>query len=290
MVSIDGRLYPPGRARVSVFDRGFLYGDSIYEVLRTYGGRLFEVQAHLARLRRSAQLIGLTLPLSVELLRARMEDAVRASRVAEAYVRLIVTRGEGELGLDPALAVDPHVIVIARALHRPPAEVYRDGVEVTVVDVRRNLRQAIDPAAKTGNYLNSVLALRAARARGGYEALMLDAQGRVTEGSSSNVFVVLAGKQGPRLLTPPLQGILEGVTRGVVLDLARSLGLRAVEAQLLPKDLYGATELFLTSTIREIVPVVRVDGRVVGNGLPGPVTLSLRQAFQRRVDGPAADR
>jgi branched-chain amino acid aminotransferase len=177
VVSIDGRLFPPGRPTISVFDRGFLYGDSIYEVLRTYSGRLFEVEAHLARLRGSAQLIGLTLPLPAEHLQTRMADAVRASRTTESYVRLIVTRGEGEIGLDPALAVDPHVIVIVRALHPPPREVYRDGVEVTVVDVRRNLRQAIDPAAKTGNYLNSVLALRQARERGGYEALMLDSQG-----------------------------------------------------------------------------------------------------------------
>src|SRR5579863_9392234 len=180
VVSIDGRLFPPGRATISIFDRGFLYGDSIYEVLRTYRSRLFEVDAHLARLRGSAQLIGLTLPLPEALLRARMVDAVRASRTSESYVRLIVTRGEGEIGLDPALAVDPHVIVIVRALQPPPEAVYREGVEVTVVDVRRNLRQAIDPAAKTGNYLNSVLALREARARGGYEALMLDMQGRVT--------------------------------------------------------------------------------------------------------------
>jgi branched-chain amino acid aminotransferase len=280
VVSIDGRITPPKRARISVFDRGFLYGDSIYEVLRTYGGQLFELPRHLARLRRSAELIGLDLPLSEELLKGRMADAVRASRTSESYVRLIVTRGEGEIGLDPALAVDPHVIVIVRALHPPPPEIYRDGVEVAVVDVRRNSRLAIDPAAKTGNYLNSVLALREARARGAYEALMLDTQGRVTEGSSSNVFAVLAG----RVVTPPLDGILEGVTRRVVLDLARSLGLPTAEAQLLPEDLLRAEELFLTSTIRELVPIVRVDGRTIGSGKPGALTLRLHEAFRKAVD------
>ncbi len=280
VVSIDGRLYPPGRPQISVFDRGFLYGDSIYEVLRTYRGRLFELEAHLARLRGSAQLIGLTLPLPGELLRSRMEDAVQASRTSESYVRLIVTRGEGELGLDPALAVNPHVIVIVRALHAPPLEVYRDGVEVAIVDVRRNLRQAIDPAAKTGNYLNSVLALREARARGAYEALMLDSQGRVTEGSSSNVFAVNRNQ----LVTPPLDGILEGVTRRVVIDLARKLGLQAAESPLVPDELYRAGELFLTSTIRELVPVVRVDGHSIGTGKPGPTTQRLLEAFRRRAE------
>jgi branched-chain amino acid aminotransferase len=280
VVSIDGRLFPPGQPQISVFDRGFLYGDSIYEVLRTYRGHLFEVEAHLARLRGSAQLIGLTLPLPAELLRTRMDDAVRASRTSESYVRLIVTRGEGEIGLDPALAVDPHVIVIVRALQPPPPEVYRDGVEVTVVDVRRNLRQAIDPAAKTGNYLNSVLALREARARGGYEALMLDSLGRVTEGSSSNVFAVTGGK----VVTPPLDGILEGVTRRVVLDLARDLGLTATEAELFPEELFRADELFLTSTIRELVPVVRVDGQAIAKGKPGPVTRRLLEAFRKRAE------
>jgi branched-chain amino acid aminotransferase len=284
VVSIDGRLHPPGRPQISVFDRGFLYGDSIYEVLRTYRGRLFEVEAHLARLRGSAQLIGLTLPLAEELLRRRMEDAVRASRTTESYVRLIVTRGEGEIGLDPALAVDPHVIVIVRALHPPPPEVYRDGVAVAVVDVRRNLRQAVDPAAKTGNYLNSVLALREARARGGYEALMLDSLGRVTEGSSSNVFAVVAGKQGMKLVTPPLQGILEGVTRRVVLDLARGLGLEAVEQEMFPEDLFRAKELLLTSTIRELVPIVSIDGAAIGDGKPGPVTKRLHAAFRGRAE------
>ncbi|MHB8416806.1 MAG: aminotransferase class IV [Myxococcales bacterium] len=279
LVSLDGRLLPPSRAKISVFDRGFLYGDSIYEVLRTYGGRPFELPAHLRRLARSAALIGLELPLSSAALRRRIEAALRAARNREAYLRLIVTRGEGPIGLDPALAVRPHVLVIVRPLAPPPSELYRRGVEVRVVDVRRNLRQAIDPAAKTGNYLNNVLALREARARGGYEALMLDAEGYVAEGSTSNVFAVF----GREVRTPPLDGILAGVTRGLVLGLARRLGLRAKEQRLRPGDLRRASELFLTSTLRELVPIVRIDGRRVGAGVPGPTALRLLEAFRRRA-------
>jgi branched-chain amino acid aminotransferase len=279
LVSLDGRLLPPARARISVFDRGFLYGDSIYEVLRTYGGEPFELEAHLRRLRRSAALIGLRLPLSMARLRARLAAALRAAGNRESYVRLIVTRGEGPIGLDPALAVHPHVIVLVRPLHPPPAEVYARGVSIRVVDVRRNLRQAIDPAAKTGNYLNNVLALREARARGGYEALMLDARGRVAEGSTSNVFAVF----GRRVATPPLDGILAGVTRDLVLKLARKLGHPAEERPLRRADLLRADELFLTSTLREVVPIARVDGRRVGRGAPGEITRRLLEAFRERA-------
>ncbi len=279
LVSLDGRILPPARARLSVFDRGFLYGDSIYEVLRTYGGRPFELPAHLRRLARSAKLIGLELPLTQGQLRARLDAVLRAAGNRESYVRLIVTRGEGPIGLDPALAVHPHVIVIVRPLAAPPREIYERGVAVEVVDVRRNLRQAVDPAAKTGNYLNNVLALREARASGGYEALMLDMRGRVTEGSTSNVFAVF----GARVVTPPLDGILAGVTRGLVLALARREGFSAQERALRPADLRRADELFLTSTLRELVPIVRVDGRPVGDGVPGPATQRLLEAFRRRA-------
>ncbi len=279
LASIDGRLVPPGAARLSIFDRGFLYGDSIYEVFRTYRGHLFEAEAHLDRLERSGELIGLVLPVPRGLLLARIERTLAASGNDESYVRLVITRGEGEIGLDPALARNPHVVVIVRPLAPPPPDVYRDGVEACVVHVRRNLREAVDPAAKTGNYLNSVLAVREARARGAHEALMLDANGRVTEGSSSNVFAVRAGG----LATPPLDGILEGVTRRVVLDLAGQLGLPAAETPLGPEDLFAADELFLTSTTREIVPLVRLDGRAIGSGRPGPVTRRLLAAFRARA-------
>lgn len=289
-MNLDGTLVPPSAARVSVFDRGFLYGDSVYEVIRTYGGGAFELDRHLARLRHSAERIGLAPKWDATRAAAEVGRTLDASRgsdahdpdaapwnVGERYLRVVMTRGAGEIGLDPALAVDPVALVIAQPLAGPPARAYAEGVMAAVVGLRRASPQAIDPSAKTGSHLPNVLALREARASGAYEALLLDDGGFVTEGSSSNVFAV----RGGRLATPPLAaGILEGVTRGLVLALARRLGVAADERALRPEDLEGADEVFITSTIREIVPVVRLGGRTVGSGRPGPVTSRLHRAFR----------
>lgn len=287
VVNMDGEIVAPEQARVSVFDRGFLYGDSVYEVVRTYGGRPFELDAHLRRLEGSAGRIALVLPwdrgrLSAEISRT-LEAAGHLEAGFESYVRIIVTRGAGEIGLDPALAVDPRTVILARPLEQPPAEAYAQGVKVAVVAVQRNLREAVDPAAKTGNYLNNVMALKEARDRGAYEALMLDHSGRIAEGSSSNVFAVCGG----RVCTPPLDvGILEGVTRRVVLECAREEGLAVDETELGPADLRGAEEAFLTSTVREIVPITTVDDAPVGAGAVGPVTRRIQAAFRRRTGVP----
>ncbi len=294
IVDIDGTLLPPAEARISVFDRGFLYGDSVYEVVRTYGGIPFELPAHLRRLERSAQRIGLALPWDARRIGAEIARALEAARgedpaepdaapwnVGERYIRVVMTRGGGEIGLDPALAVDPRAIVIVRPVHGPPLAAYREGVKACVVGVQHVAPEAIDPNAKTGNYLSHVLALQAARAAGAYEALMLDREGLVTEGTTSNVFAVRDGA----LLTPPLEaGILEGVTRGIVLTLARSAGLPAREVALRPADLEGADELFITSTIREIVPVTRLGDRRIGGGRVGALTSRMHAAFRKRAD------
>jgi len=282
MVNIDGTLTEAEHARIPVFDRGFLYGDSVYEVVRTYKGRPFELQAHLRRLRSSAALLALALPWTDEELAAEIGRTVAAAGNAESYVRLIVTRGAGEIGLDPGLAEAPCRIIIVQELETPGPEVYEHGVEVALVGVRRNLREAVDPAAKTGNYLNNVLALRQARAWGAWEAIMLDHEGRLTEASTANLFLARDGE----LLTPPLHvGLLEGVTRRGVVRLAAELGVSCREAVLWPEDLYAAQEAFLTSTTRELVPVVRVRdsdrARAVGSGRPGPLTLRLLRAFRR---------
>src|SRR5512139_892268 len=225
IVNIDGALRLPGEARVSVFDRGFLYGDSVYEVVRTYRGRPFELQAHLRRLSHSAGRIGLRLPWDARRTEAELLRTLQAARgedppdpgaapwnAGERYARIVMTRGAGEIGLDPALAVDPKAIVIVQPLRAPPLSAYREGVAVRVVGVEHVSPQAVDPTAKTGNYLSHVLALGEARARDGF----------VTEGTTSNVFVV----RGGAILTPPLgAGILEGVTRGIVIGLARELGM-----------------------------------------------------------------
>jgi branched-chain amino acid aminotransferase len=291
VVNLDGVLVPPERAAISVFDRGFLYGDSVYEVIRTYGGRPFEQDAHLARLRHSAERIGLTPKWDAGRTVREIARTLEASRggdapdpaaapwnVCERYVRVVMTRGAGEIGLDPALAVDPVALVVVLPLSGPPALAYREGVAAAIVGVRRASPEAIDPSAKTGAHLPNVLAVREARAAGAHEALLLDGRGFVTEGSSSNVFAV----RGGALLTPPLAaGILEGVTRGVVLRLARAAGLAAEEVPLRPEDLESADEVFITSTVREIVPVTRLGDRLVGDGRPGPVTLRLHAAFRQ---------
>jgi branched-chain amino acid aminotransferase len=289
-VNLDGALVPPGEARVSVFDRGFLQGDSVYEVLRTYGGRPFEPGRHLARLARSAERAALPLPWDAGRALREIERTLEAARgpdapapgaapwnAGERSVRLVVTRGGGEAW--PSVA--PAWLVIAEPLHAPPLAAYREGVRLELVEVDRS---GVDASAKTGARLSHVLALRAARAAGAEEALFADARGRVTEGTSSNLFLVRAG----RLVTPPLAaGILEGVTRGLVLALARQEGVPVEEAPVAEAELGAADELFITSTAREILPATRLGDRPVGDGRPGPVTGALRAAFRRLADAAA---
>ncbi len=296
VVNLDGDLVPPAQAKVSIFDRGFLYGDSVYEVVRTYGGRPFEEEAHLARLRHSADRIGLVPKWDAARTAREIARTLEAARggdsrdpaaapwnAGERYVRVVMTRGAGEIGLDPALAVNPVALVLVQPLAGPPAAAYRDGVAAAIVGVRRAPPAAIDPSAKTGAHLPNVLAVREAREAGAHEALLLDGAGFVTEGSSSNVFAVAGGT----VRTPPLgAGILEGVTRGVVLRLARSEGVRAEEVPLRPEDLEAADEVFITSTVREIVPVTRLGPHPVGGGRPGPVTRRLHAAFRALAGGP----
>lgn len=287
VIDLDGRLLPPEEARLPVLDRGLLLGDSVYEVLRTYGGRPFELGLHLARLARSAALAGLDLPwdearCAAEIVRtlaasgggdAPDPDAAPWNR-GERSVRVLMTRGGGE----HAPEVPPAAVVIAEPIHAPPLRAYQEGVKLLLVDADRG---RVDPAAKTGNRLTHVLAHRAARAAGAHEALFVDAGGRVTEGTSSNVFAVLGG----RLVTPPLAaGILEGVTRGVVLALARQEGVAVEEAPLTPAALGRAEELFITSTAREVLPATRLGEAPVGAGVPGPVTRRLHEAFRRLAD------
>jgi branched-chain amino acid aminotransferase len=283
IVSIDGELMAPERATVSVFDQGFLHGDSVYEVLRTYRGAPFELEAHLARLQGSADRIGLSLPMPLDRIAAEVRRTIDASGNAESRARIIATRGV-EQGPDLPQIPDGRLIVIARPLVTPPLEAYEHGVKLALVGVRRDPGEAVDPMAKTGNRLNNVLAMKRARQQGAFEALMLDRDGRVTEATTANVFLVKDGE----LRTPPLAvGILEGVTRRVVLAVAAQVGVPAREAQMTPADLFAADELFITSTTRELVPVVTVaEGEVehrIGSGKPGPITLKLLAAFRARA-------
>lgn len=280
-VVMNGVILEPADAHVSVFDRGFLYGDSIYEVLRTYGGRPFARDAHLQRLAHSAERIGMSLPVPLEVLAAETELALRTAGNPESYVRIIVTRGAGEIGLDPGLAEDPLRIVIVRTLATPDAGLYERGAKVALVlPMRTPTEPTPDGSPKTGNYLPNVLAVAEAKRRGAYEALLIDRDGRVLEGASSNVFVVRQGA----LATPPLsEGILEGITRRHVLAIARDLGFPTHETPLGPVELRAAEEVFITSTIREVVPIVDVDGAKIGDGHPGPVTRRIMSAFHQRA-------
>jgi len=283
-VYIDGVITDEKAAVVPVLDRGFLYGDSVYEVTRTSGGRPVDLGRHLDRLERSAAAIGLALPAPATLAGAVAETLAAAAN-AEAYVRIIVTRGGGEIGLDPALADRPRLVIVVRPLVLPDPALYDDGVEVALVAVRRNPRRALDPAIKSGNYLNNLLGLREARARGAYECVMLNADGWIVEGSTSNLFVV----RGEAVRTPAFtDGLLDGITRGRVLELARAAGIAADEAHLGPDDLFRADEVFLTSSLRGVLPVVRVDGARIGGGRPGPVTHALGAHYARFLERVAA--
>ena len=277
LVSLDGRIVPPAEAQVSVFDRGFLYGDSVFEVLRTYGGVLFGFEEHLQRLARSAELALIQFS-DVELLRREILAVIAATGNAETYIRVVVTRGSGQaLGLDPALARAPLRVVLATDVPPMPAAMYERGVSVITYRTQRVSEGTSAVGAKLGNYLLSILATEAAKRAGADEALILDARGQVIEGTTSNVFLVYQGT----LVTPPDDaGILAGITRGKVLELARSSKIPVELRTFAPSALASADEVFITSSIREVVPVIAADGAPAGGGRPGPVTARLLAAYR----------
>ena len=278
LASVDGRIVPAAEARVSVFDRGFLYGDSVFEALRTYGGVPFALTEHLERLARSAERALIPLPVPIERFRAEVDEVVRAAQNSETYLRLMLTRGTGTaLGLDPALGSAPVRLILALPLVEPKPEPYERGIGVITYRTQRVADQTPASGAKLSNYMVSVLAMSEARGAGADEALVVDAEGRVVEGTTSNVYVVRAGA----LVTPPEEdGILVGITRQKVLEIARALAVPVEQRSLAPSDFASADEAFISSSIREIVPVVRVDGAPVGAGVPGPVTVRLLRKFR----------
>jgi branched-chain amino acid aminotransferase len=281
LVLLDGEACPPSEAKVSVFDRGFLYGDSVFESLRTYAGRPFALVAHLERLERSAGLAAMRLPLSLGDLGREIERGLALAGFEESFVRVMVTRGQGAaLGLDPALAEQPLRVILILPLHPLPAEKYEQGIKAITYRTQRISDGIGAEGAKLGNYLLAVLASAAARRADAEEALIVDSVERVLEGATSNVFAVRAG----RLLTPPLSAaILPGITRAVVLDVARRLGLACDERELGVGELASCDELFVSSSIRELVPIVRLDESVIGEGVPGPLFRRLLVAFRAHV-------
>jgi branched-chain amino acid aminotransferase len=275
--SINGQIVPAQEARVSVLDNGFTFGDSVYETLRTYGGRPFELARHFRRLRTSAGRIGIEIPMGNEELAARLDALLARSENAESYIRLIVTRGVGDISYHFERVSGPTVVMAVKPYERFPESFYSEGIEVAVVSVRRNHPDALDPAIKSCNLLNNVLAVREAQAKGAVEAILLNHAGEVAEGAGSNVFIVRKGA----LITPPLSaGILAGITREVLIELAPAAGLVVREEVVTLAELMAAAEVFITSTLKEAAPVRAIDGRPVGNGRPGPIALRALDAFR----------
>ncbi len=279
-VSIDGQVVDSGEARVSVFDRGFLYGDSVFEVFRTYGGVPFGQREHLERLQRSADRLMISMPVSVETLSSEVAATLEAAGEGEWYVRVVITRGTGPLTYDPSTATTPLRVIIAAPVSVPPADHYERGIAVALLHASRPTDDERASGAKASNYLANLLAVHEAKQKGAQEALMLGRRGQILEGASSNLFIVKDGV----VRTPEHQaGILMGITRAAVLAAAATEGIGVEEGEVRPEDLYGADEAFITSSIREVMPVVSADGRTIGPGAPGSVTKRLHEAYLRTV-------
>jgi len=277
LVYIDGKIVPSGEAVVSVFDHGFLYGDGIYETMISYDGVIFKLDEHLQRLYRSASLIGLTIPLEAELLKSALYETLLANVLKNAYVRLTVSRGHGPIGLDPELCHKPTIVIMAQALKEYPLTLYEKGVHLIISETRRNLKEAIDPRIKSMNFLNNILAKIEAINRDAYEAVMLNAHNHLTEGTISNIFFI----KDTTLCTPSVScGILDGITRGTVIDLAVREDIKTEEGEFSKEDLYAATEVFITNTSLEVMPVSKVDETIYP---VGDITKRLYKAYKQEV-------
>ena len=275
-IYISGTLYDKADAKISVYDHGLLYGDGVFEGLRVYSGRVFRLDEHLERLWNSAKAIWLQIPISRDELAQAVRDTVQVNQLDDGYVRLVVTRGAGSLGLDPNKTSHPQVIVIADTITLYPAEYYEHGLQIVTVSTVRNHPAALSPRIKSLNYLNNILAKIEGLQAGCVEALMLNHKGEVSECTGDNIFLVSKGT----LLTPSIDsGILEGITRAVVIELAVKVGIPVREIPLTKHDVYIADEVFLTGSAAEIVPVVKVDSRPIGDGKPGPITRQLLKLF-----------
>ena len=275
---INGKLYERADAKISVYDHGLLYGDGVFEGLRSYGRKVFRLDEHLTRLWNSAKAIWLEIPLSREQIAQAINETLTANGVTDGYIRLIVTRGAGSLGLDPDRTSDPQVIVITDYISVYPEELYRQGLEIITAGTLRNHPAALNPRIKSLNYLNNILAKIECKQAGCLEALMLNHKGEVAECTADNIFLVRDGV----LLTPPTDaGVLEGITREAVMELARGSGREVRETPLTRHDVYIADECFLTGTAVEVIAVVKVDSRKIGAGKPGPITVDLQQRFHK---------
>jgi branched-chain amino acid aminotransferase len=282
MVNVNGRISDEREAVISVFDHGFLYGEGIYETLRTYNGRPFLYDRHMRRLRNSAAMMALDIPFTDDQLASQIRETTAAANLdgAEAYIRVLVTRGVGELTYDIKATPTPSLVIIVKPLVEPSEETYEQGVKVALVDVVRNHPASVNPMIKSNNLLNQALAGQEAIRRGAFEGVMRNYRGELTECTTANLFVV----QNGMALTPPLEsGLLPGITREFLFEVGRDVGVDVRERVLRDDDLFSGDEAFLTSTTREAVPIVRVDDRTIGTGKPGPVTKKLLKGFRDRA-------
>jgi len=276
-IYVDGKYCDEKNAKISVFDHGLLYGDGIFEGIRAYNGRVFQLKEHIDRLFYSAKAILLDIPMSHGEMMKAVVETCRQNGIRDGYIRLLVTRGIGTLGLNPNRCKDPSIIIIADKIQLYAPELYEKGMEIITAPTTRNLHSALNPAIKSLNYLNNILAKMEANIAGCEEAVMLNAEGFVSECTGDNIFIVKAG----RVFTPPLSaGALHGITRGVVMDLAREEGVTVAEPNLTRYDLFNADECFLTGTGAELIPIVKIDGRVIGTGRPGPLTGKLVDKYR----------
>ncbi|EMI17081.1 Branched-chain amino acid aminotransferase I [Rhodopirellula maiorica SM1] len=279
-IYINGQFYDRENAKISVFDHGLLYGDGVFEGMRIYSGTVFRLQQHLERLWESARAIALTIPMTIEQLTKDVNATVAENGLTDGYIRLIVTRGAGPLGLDPFRCVDPQVIIIADKIALYPESHYTEGLKLVTASTIRNHPAALSPRIKSLNYLNNIMAKIEGLNAGCIEAVMLNHKGEVAECTGDNIFLVKNGV----LTTPPIDaGILEGITRNAVLELAVAAGIETRETPMTRHDIYIADECFLTGSAAEVIPAVQIDNRIIGDGKPGPVTLRLNEAFRKLV-------
>jgi branched-chain amino acid aminotransferase len=281
-IYIDGQFFEQSEAKISVFDHGLLYGDGVFEGIRFYKGRVFKLGEHLQRLYDSARAISLTIPITIEQMQEALLESIRQNQLQDGYVRLVVTRGVGNLGLGPERCERPTIIIIPANITLYPAELYQRGLDLVTCATRRISPAALSPAIKSLNYLNNILAKIEANQAGAGEGLMLNEQGYVAECTGDNIFIIKRGE----LFTPPISaGALCGITRGVVFDLAAEMKLPISESNMTRYDVYTADECFLTGTAAEVIPAVRLDGRPIGTGKPGELTGKLIEKFHHLTSG-----
>jgi branched-chain amino acid aminotransferase len=280
LIWINGKTYDRRNAKISVFDRGFLYGDSIYEVTRSYDGTLMFLDEHLDRLYHSAKLLWLSMDLSKEKLKTTIEENFKKFNCSNCYLRIVITRGEGAITLDPSSELKNNIVLIFKPHENYPADWYDIGVDLVVSGVIRNPKESVDPNAKSGNYLNNIMAMMEAKKRGAFDAIMVNKEGLITEGTTNNIWMV----KDQKVITPPLKdGILKGITREKLFEAMKEHHFDYQEKSFTPSELFQADEAFITSSTKEVVPVVTIDKNKVGDGIPGPLTKKIHTLYKNLI-------